>query len=259
MKKGICLLSMIPVRETASDKSQMINQLLFGERINIKDRFKSWLLVESEFEPYAGWVDERQIRVIHSNQDSETGTVNDFFLAEDVAKLKTEHRSFWITLGSRLPGWDGQKVHVDGETFVFDIPPRIYTGEKNTSQLLAIANRYVGSPFLWGGRSLFGIDCSGFIQIVFRMAGYKLPRDSADQAMLGETVDFIHEAKAGDLAFFDNEEGEIIHVGLLMGDGFVLHACGEVRKDRVDHVGIFNENLQRYTHQLRIIKRIARG
>jgi hypothetical protein len=257
MKKGICLLSMVPVRETASDRSQMLNQLLFGDRVDIKDQYKSWLLIESEDDTYAGWVDEHQITLLSEDEASNNIQANDFFLADDVVHLKSDKQALLVTLGSRLPGWDGQKVRVGNQEFVFEVPPRIFTGVKNMSELIKMAHRYVGSPYLWGGRSLFGIDCSGFTQIVFRMAGHKLPRDSADQAMLGTTINFIHEAKAGDLAFFENEEAQIVHVGILLGDGFILHASGEVRKDRVDHEGIYNENLHRYTHKLRIIKRVV--
>ena len=118
------------------------------------------------------------------------------------------------------------------------------------------AYTFINAPYLWGGRSPLGIDCSGFTQVVYKLAGQKLQRDAYQQADQGITLGFIEEAEAGDLAFFDNDEGKIIHVGILLGQGKIIHASGKVRIDRIDHQGIFNEETGKYSHKLRIIKRI---
>ena len=109
---------------------------------------------------------------------------------------------------------------------------------------------------MWGGRSFFGIDCSGFTQIAFKLNGFKLPRDASQQALIGTPLSFVEEAQAGDLAFFDNEEGKIIHVGIILEDAKIIHASGKVRVDKLDHYGIFNVDSKRYSHHLRVIKRV---
>jgi gamma-D-glutamyl-L-lysine dipeptidyl-peptidase len=121
--------------------------------------------------------------------------------------------------------------------------------------ILKLARRYLYAPYLWGGRSPFGIDCSGFTQVVFMMAGLKLKRDASQQVGQGEGVDFAEQAQAADLAFFDNDKGNIVHVGIVMNNNHIIHAAGQVRIDRLDHFGIFNETLGKYTHKLRLIKR----
>ena len=139
-----------------------------------------------------------------------------------------------------------------------------YTGEIiapqkeiDTQLLLEIAYRYIGAPYLWGGRSPFGIDCSGFVQIVFKMMGLMLPRDASQQVNHGVTINFVSEAKIGDLAFFGNEEGDLTHVGIVTEDEHIIHASGKVRIDKLDHQGIFNSETKQYTHKLRLIKRFV--
>ena len=120
------------------------------------------------------------------------------------------------------------------------------------------AMMYINAPYLWGGRSPFGIDCSGFTQLVYKIAGKKLPRDAYQQAEIGQTLSFVEEAQSGDLAFFDNEEGSIVHVGILLQDNEIIHASGKVRIDKIDHQGIFNVDTKRYSHKLRLIKKILK-
>jgi len=115
---------------------------------------------------------------------------------------------------------------------------------------------YLNAPYLWGGRSPFGIDCSGFTQVIYKLNGFKLPRDASQQATIGETLSFIEESESGDLAFFDNEEGNIIHVGIMLENNNIIHASGKVRIDKIDHQGIFNSETNTYSHRLRLIKKI---
>ncbi len=257
MKKGICTLPMVPVREKPSDPSQMINQILFGDTVHIKDRFKSWLFIETAHDNYAGWVDEKQIVFPPMAFIEKAEKEVPVFLAEKYVEAQDKNNNrLSLVMGSRLPRFDGENFYM-GET-AFKLPKGVllYQGRKNAQELVETAKNYLGSPYLWGGRSFFGIDCSGFTQIVYRMCGYSLPRDSSQQAEHGNLVGFIEESKPADLAFFENEEGRIVHVGILLNNHQIIHSSGQVRIDTLDHEGIFNESLKKYTHKLRFIRRI---
>ena len=127
---------------------------------------------------------------------------------------------------------------------------------KSKDNLVKTAMHYLNCPYMWGGKSPFGIDCSGFVQCVYQLHGIQLPRDAYLQSEHGETLGFIDESEAGDLAFFDDEEGKITHVGIIMSDYHIIHAFGQVRIDRLDQTGIFNNALNKHTHKLRVIKKI---
>jgi gamma-D-glutamyl-L-lysine dipeptidyl-peptidase len=125
----------------------------------------------------------------------------------------------------------------------------------NAENINDVASQYLDVSYLWGGKSLSGIDCSGFCQQVFKQFGIKLPRDAYQQAELGEVVGFLQEVECGDLAFFDNEEGRITHVGMMLNIHEIIHSSGKVRIDKIDHQGIINSETGARTHKLRIIKR----
>ena len=130
------------------------------------------------------------------------------------------------------------------------------SGKNNRNYIVSTALTFLNSPYLWGGKTPFGIDCSGFTQMVYKINGYKLSRDAKDQANQGETLSFIEESEAGDLAFFNNDQGDIIHVGIILQNNHIIHASGKVRIDRIDHSGIYNNDLNKHTHSLRYIKKI---
>ena len=138
----------------------------------------------------------------------------------------------------------------------FNFKGQVTHGLKGRQELVEVAYQYLNAPYLWGGRTPAGIDCSGFTQMVYRLCGFSLPRDSSQQATHGITLSFIEESEAGDLAFFDNEEGRIVHVGIILQDNYILHASGKVRLDRLDQTGIFNREKGSHTHKLRVIKKI---
>ena len=129
--------------------------------------------------------------------------------------------------------------------------------EFNVEVLVALGRPFLGTAYLWGGKSIFGVDCSGFVQQLYKLFGIFLPRDAYQQAEVGELVGFLQEAKLGDLAFFDNDEGRITHVGMLLSDRLIMHASGNVRIDPIDHAGIIHRITGKRTHHLRLIKRVA--
>lgn len=252
---GICYLSLVPVREQPSDKSEMINQLLFGELVYILEAVESWYLIKSSHDQYEGWVDNKQVRVIEKELFTNILDSKPHFVNTIYSRIDMDEYSLNLVMGSRLPQYSAGKFRVN------DIEYTINDGAVSStltedSAVISTAMKYMGTPYLWGGRSPFGIDCSGFVQVVFGMHGIQLKRDAYLQAETGETISFIDEVVAGDLVFFDNAEGKITHVGIIVGKGKIIHASGRVRIDSIDHQGIYNQELKKYTHKLRIIKRI---
>jgi len=257
MNKGICILPMVPVREKPTDKSQMINQLLFGDVVLIKDQFKSWLFVTTSHDGYAGWIDEKQISTFDDAFFEQMEKEDPVFLTEKYVEARGENgNKLPLTLGSRLPGFDNNTFRMGKFTFKLPEMASLIKGRQTPEVVIRTARYYLGSPYLWGGRSYFGNDCSGFTQIVFRLCGYNLHRDASQQAEQGKLVSFVEEAKAADLAFFENEEGSIVHTGILLNNHEIIHSSGQVRIDTIDHEGIFNETTKKYSHKLRFIKRM---
>ncbi len=257
MNNGICILPMVPVREKPSDKSQMINQLLFGDVVQIKDRYKNWLFAEVSHDNYAGWIDEKQISMPPSAFFEQLENEEPVFLSEKYADACGENgEKLSLVMGSRLPGFDKNTFHIAESEYKLPENISVLQGKQNREVVIKTAGKYLGSPYLWGGRSYFGNDCSGFTQIVYRICGYNLPRDASQQAEQGLLVSFIGETKPGDLAFFEDEEGRIVHVGIMLSSSRIIHSSGQVRIDTIDHEGIFNEATKKYTHKLRFIKRL---
>lgn len=253
---GICNLSVIPLRAEPSDKSEMASQILFGETFEIFERNKQWLRIHTHADDYGGWIDEKQIRILSADDIKQTQQPPFTCLLDLTATALGKIGSLLIVIGSSLPHYENQKFRLGEEEFETE-GDVIQTGSIDLSERIPWnALKFAGTPYLWGGRSLFGIDCSGFTNVVFKLAGIKLRRDSWQQSEQGMLVNFIDQSRAGDLAFFHNEEGKIIHVGIILEGRKIIHASGKVRIDTIDHYGIYNEEQKRYTHQLRLVKRM---
>ncbi len=268
MDFGIAHLSIIPVRREPSHRSEMVTQLLFGELYRITGSETEWISIKLTYDDYEGWINANQLCTIPETEfirlfDAETAVTSDLV---QILDSETTHAMLPVVLGSSLPGFDGRQVVINQNRFIFE-GQTANTGmlEHVTSphalaevkrQLVDDAMLYLNTPYLWGGRSPFGIDCSGFVQMVYKLKKVKLQRDASQQAMQGEVVALLAEAAPGDLAFFDNDEEVITHVGLLIDRQHIIHCSGKVRVDIVDHQGIYDETLNRYTHKLRLIKRI---
>ena len=256
MNFGICALSIVPVRSSASDKSEMVSQLLFGEVVELLEKKGSWAKIRCSWDNYIGWIDIKQVKLITPSEFKLFSSKHSCSL-ELVQPAISDDYYLPITLGSNLPNYDGLRFSINGSSFTFSgqvITP--FDIKPNTELVLKIARRYLYAPYLWGGRSPLGIDCSGFTQVVFKLVGINLPRDAYEQVDRGELVDFVEESQDGDLAFFENRKGKITHVGILLPEGQIIHASGHVRIDKIDHYGIFNREKEKYTHRLRVIKRI---
>ncbi|MCD8423905.1 C40 family peptidase [Tenacibaculum dicentrarchi] len=263
---GICNLSIIPMRFEASDTSEMVNQVLFGEAFKILEKKDNWTKIELAFDKYQGFIDTKQYQEIsqemyntlasekHKNYSGNFINLVNFKNFDKDSKKKQQ---IMIPLGARLPFLKDEAFNIDQKKYSYQ--GEIYD-KKQT--IIKTALLFLNVPYLWGGKSVFGIDCSGFTQMVYKLAGYNLLRDAKDQVNQGETLNFIEESQAGNLAFFDTcfnvstDENpiKITHVGIILGNNTIIHAHGKVRIDTLDHRGIYNVDSKKYTHRLRIIK-----
>ncbi len=250
---AICNLSVIPMRIEPCDRSEIISQILFGEHFEILEKEKQWSKVKLFYDHYEGWIDSKQYQIISKeNFDllSKEAIILNFDLVEYISS--PENALLPITLGASLSFLNHSEINFQN----YEFEGLKMSGIKPKSNIIDIAYMYLNAPYLWGGKTPFGIDCSGFTQMVYKLNGYKLFRDASQQASQGEVLSFIEESEPGDLAFFDNEEGKIIHVGIMLENNYIIHASGKVRIDRIDHYGIYNAEQNRHTHRLRVIKKI---
>lgn len=255
---GICLLSVVPCRKEASNVSEMVTQLLFGEHYKVLEQTEEWVKICTAFDNYECWINKKQHFKI-SEAAFKLLEIQTPFVSGDLMQLitnKNTGETFPIQIGSVLPGFMNKECKADQNLFTFEGTAINTAYKKDNKDIIATAKLFLNAPYLWGGRNIFGIDCSGFTQLVFKLNGYKLPRDAYQQAELGHPLSFVEEAEAGDIAFFDNEEGKIVHVGILLDNQHVIHASGQVRIDKFDHYGIFHSQNKKYSHMLRVIKRI---
>jgi len=254
MNYGISNLSIVPMRNEAADQSEMVNQVIFGEHFKVLEIRKKWSKIRLAHDSYEGWICNKQwIEIeedIYKQLDKEVATITTDIL--DII-TKTHHQP--IVIGSILPSYKSGHALINNEMYQFD--GLTTPGFIKKDKLVENALMYLNTPYLWGGRSPLGIDCSGFSQMVYRLQGVDLPRDAYQQAEVGTTLSFVEESEPGDLAFFDNAEGKITHVGIILEDNHIIHASGKVRIDRIDQQGVFNTEIGNHTHKLRLIKSIC--
>ena len=250
---GICNLANIPLRFEPNDRSEIVSQVLFGEHFIVLEKTKQWAQIKLHYDDYIGWIDIKQFQDISESEYNQLSSETIILSSDLVEYITTEDNLLMpIPLGASLSFLSHNDINTEG--YIFE--GMKVSGVKPKSNLLNTAFLYLNAPYLWGGKTPFGIDCSGFTQMVYKLNGYKLYRDASQQAMQGEALSFIEECEPGDLAFFDNEEGNIIHVGIIMNDNYIIHASGKVRVDRLDHLGIYNAEQNRHTHKLRVIKKV---
>ncbi|WP_397362667.1 NlpC/P60 family protein [Olleya sp. R77988] len=248
MQFGVCNLSIVPLRLEASDTSELVSQVLYGDLFKVLERRKQWCKIRLAFDKYEGWIDHKQYLEITEEYYKEAN-LQPLKLSTDLVEfIEDENKQLnTIVLGSTLNSLELLNHAYEG---------LLIDSKKPKTDIISTAFKYLNAPYLWGGKTPFGIDCSGFTQMVYKLCGYRLLRDASQQATQGEALSFIEESEPGDLAFFDNSEGNIIHVGIIMQDNYIIHAHGKVRIDRLDHTGIYNAESRMHTHKLRVIKKI---
>lgn len=265
MTHGICPLSIVPVRREPTSKSEQLTQLLFGELFTVlgESENKLWLNIQVKHDFYEGWVEKSRVQEVAEDFFTNTDVCYTADLGGYAVSKKTGKRTF-IPLSSALHKYDQREnTNLCGSFLLgdeaFEYHGTAIAGKKDISKenLAPFIEYYMQAPYLWGGRHPLGIDCSGLVQNVMRLCGLNVPRDSYQQAEIGTTVDFVQEAQYGDVAFFDNEEGRINHVGIVVDDRMIVHAAECTKLSRLDHQGIFDLEKEEYSHKLRIIKRYS--
>lgn len=255
MNYGIAHMSIIPMRAEASDKSEMVNQLLFGEHYKLVEKKAKWFKIRLAHDDYEGWISHNQYFEIDKKDFTKLSDQSIYFNFNLIDAITTDKGDIIpVVLGSVLPFYDGKSCFIKDDLFHFEGAQLAVN--KSKIDIVNTAYMYLHTPYLWGGRTPMGVDCSGFTQMVYRLNGKHIPRDASQQVDLGVTLSFIEEAESGDLAFFDDAEGNIIHVGIILENNHIIHASGKVRIDRIDQQGIFNKDLGEHTHKLRIIKKV---
>jgi len=248
MQYGICPLSIVPIRTVPEKAGEMITQLLFGEHFKILETRKHWSKVRVAFDKQEGWMLNRQMDFIAKEEYEKIHKGPKRYSADLVSYVERKNSILVpILLGSSIHTSKNENPKFDGN---------LIGSKQEKSHLIKTALLYLNSPELWGGKTPFGIDAAGFAQMVYKINGYELLRRAEEQAYQGVPLSFVEESEAGDLAFFDNSNGVIDHVGIIMDDNYIIHVNGIVRIDRLDHTGIFNNDLRNYTHTLRVIKKI---
>ena len=244
-----CGVSIAPVRSEPKDSAEMITQLLFGEIIELMETDRQWRKVKSYSDQYEGWIDEKLILPL-TEKELKKWMDRQTLLFYSQYRLSTKTGDLLLTKGCFIPDVEANAtVHIGNEEYqLLDVPCDI------PNDIQAIAKSYLNAPYLWGGKTLFGIDCSGFTQLVYRFLSISLPRDAYQQAEDGAKIQ-LKDTQPGDLAFFDNEGGKIIHVGIVLDDQQIIHAHGQVRIDKLDAEGIYNTERSYYSHKLCLIKR----
>jgi gamma-D-glutamyl-L-lysine dipeptidyl-peptidase len=256
--KAIINLPLVPLRESDNERSELYSQLLFGELVDIIETRERWLFVRNINDNYRGWVDRKMVQLL-SDHDEE--------LREEITKhivqvplticYKTPSNEKMVLAGGCIIHTNKTDEFILGkESFHLNSSDLAVEAEIDGQAVIQRALQYLNAPYLWGGKSILGIDCSGLVQVVYAMCGIQLDRDASEQVESGLPIDFLSEAKAGDLAFFENDNGKIIHVGLLLNAHQIIHASGWVKVESIDSNGIISALTGEYTHKLRVIKRL---
>ncbi len=257
-KYGVIQCSLAAVRKAPSDKSEMVNQMLFGELVAIHRVLHQWVYIESGYDGYSGWINKYSLILIEDDQLAHFEKKNSIVLPRLNRAIASGRKGSYIHMvpGSLLPSYDennGEFILGD-QHYRLENPVEQEMMRLDREQIIKTSLTFLNAPYLWGGRSPFGIDSPGLLQVIGKIHGIFLPREADQQVAIGSTVNFVEEAEPGDLAFFDDDGRGGIHAGIITEMGRVLHVSESVRIDTLDHQGIFRKDTGEYTHSLRVIR-----
>jgi gamma-D-glutamyl-L-lysine dipeptidyl-peptidase len=251
---AICHVSAANVMKEASHYSALETQILFGEAITITEIKNNWCHITANCDGYNGWVLLSQFTIV-----PQLPTIDNINSFTPSIAVHNQH-SIYLPAGASLPNCKNNQVQI-GDSVFTAINNCLQVNqlqwiEKNIQEIVH-SYRYV--PYVWGGRTHAGIDCSGFSAMLYKYFNLPLKHEATWQSKQGTVVDFLQQAVCGDLAFFDDEEGDITHVGIMLNNAEIIHAtetAGGVTIDDIDNAGIISRLTGKRTHQLRVIKRL---
>lgn len=274
MQAGICTKPLLPIRSEPSECSEMVTQILFGELFEIFEEKDSWSRIRNLSDNHIGWGTTKMMQKLSPEIFLKLESLKPVLTRDVIAPCYRKDDAtprLFLPAGSRLydfdkstgsfpvffskaatgnifemEDWHIEQSNVDNDRASVSMP----------KDIVAYTSRFLNAPYLWGGKSILGMDCSGLVQMVFSIFGFDLPRESRDQVLIGDPVVDLSVAQPADLAFFANPEGKVVHVGLLLDANHIIHASGSVHVDPIDNYGIFSETLGRYTHSLFAIRRL---
>jgi len=247
---GICNLAVTPLRASASDESEIESQLLFGDYVTILEKGAPWIKVKNHTDGYVGWMDFKQLVYINEQEFNKGISTNHPVLTQRILQLEGPNGDITIMFGSSLPFLANGRITLGTETY--DTRAIIDNTKRSTVDYF---KTYLNTPYLWGGKSIFGIDCSGIVQNCFKAIGIDLPRDASKQVFIGEDIKW-EDRQIGDLVYFISSNGKVTHVGLLVELNQIIHAHGRVRQDKIDEKGIWNNDLEWHSHLFHSVKRV---
>ncbi len=251
MEYGICNLAVIPLRAEADDRSEQVSQVLFGETFEILEWTERWVKITTDVDNYIGWIGRLQFvmlgHIARNGMQQEPPHLT--YRAVTQAWKLIDNTVLYLPAGSSLAFLEGTSCKIGNDKF--EIIGEI--GERE--DIATTAKSFLNAPYLWGGRTHFGIDCSGFTQVVFNLNKIKIKRDASQQALEGKAIDNLKNARLGDLVFFNNPAGKVTHVGILLNNEHIIHASGKVKIDMIDNEGIYSAEQKRHTHKLHSIRR----